>query len=80
MHNLGKLVKAGRVVGHQRPATLGTFFSGPRPVGFAAAPTRPGRVHGGTVTPALHGLFRAGKAVGISQINAIATNIQRGKG
>lgn len=75
-----KLVNPMRVHGHKRPAALGAFFGGPRPYGFAAAPTRPGRVHGGGVTPALHGLFRAGTAVGVSHINAMATNISRGKG
>jgi hypothetical protein len=32
------------------------------------------------MTPALEGLFRAGKVVGISQINAMATNVTRGSG
>jgi len=31
-------------------------------------------------TPALTGLFRSGRVVGISQINAMATNVLRGSG
>lgn len=31
-------------------------------------------------TPALDGLFRAGRVVGISQINAMATHVNRGSG
>jgi len=51
--------------------------SGERQYGFV--PTRPGRPIGLGTTPALQGLFRAGRrAVGVSQINAMATNIYRG--
>jgi hypothetical protein len=63
-----------------RPAALGTFWSGPRGYGALAAPTRPGRRTGVAWTPAVTGFFRAGKAVGISQINAMATNVPRGSG
>ncbi len=48
--------------------------------GLLAAPTVIGRRVGVAVTPAIGGLFRRGPAVGISQINAIATNIMRGSG
>lgn len=63
------------------PAAVGAFFSGPRVAyGFAAAPTRPGRKHGGGVTPVLHGLFQAGKVRQISRINIMQNNIHRGSG
>lgn len=76
----GKFIKGvGAAAGAPHPS-LGVFFAGPRPYGFAAAPTRPGRRHGGGKTPALAGLFRAGRVVGISRINTIATNIHRGQG
>jgi hypothetical protein len=56
---------------------LGLFVVGPkRPYGYP--PTRPGRRTGVGITPALTGLFRAGRTVGVSQINAMATNIRRG--
>lgn len=61
-------------------AALGSFFTGPRPYGFAAAPTRPGRKVGGAVYPAISGLFQAGKVKAISQINTMATLIHRGQG
>ena len=73
----GKFSKGGFAGPHP---SLGAFFEGPRPYGFAAAPTRPGRRHGAVTVPALHGLFRAGRSVGISRINTIATNIHRGQG
>lgn len=58
------------------PAT-GVFVRGSdRPVGFV--PTRPGRRSGLGETPALGGMFRAGRTVGVSQMNAIATNVWRG--
>lgn len=59
---------------------LGLFMRGPegRPYGYV--PTRPGRRLGLGTTPALTGLFRAGRVVGISQINAIATVVRRGGG
>ena len=60
--------------------SLGTFFSGPRPYGALAAPTRPGRKIGSATVPALSGLFQAGRPIGISRINTIATNIHRGGG
>jgi hypothetical protein len=63
-----------------RPAALGVLFSGPRPYGFMAAPTRPGRRVGGASYPVLHGLFQAGKVKAISQINTMQTNIFRGQG
>lgn len=64
-------------------ATLGTnaigvmMRPGERQYGFV--PTRPGRPIGLGLTPALHGIFRAGRrVVGVSQINAMATNVYRG--
>lgn len=63
-----------------RPAALGVLFKGPRPYGFMAAPTRPGRVHGGGSYPVLHGLFQAGKVKAISPVNIMQTNIFRGQG
>lgn len=74
----GKFVKRGAAkLPHP---SLGAFFSGPRPYGALAAPTRPGRKIGGATVPALTGLFQAGRPVGISRINTIATNIHRGQG
>lgn len=56
---------------------LGVFVNGPaRPYGFS--PSRPGRAQGLGETPALLGMFRAGRTVGVSTINAMATNIRRG--
>lgn len=56
---------------------LGTFVVGPaRPYGFS--PRRPGRRPGLGETPALLGMFRAGRTVGVSTINAMATNVRRG--
>lgn len=76
---VGKFIKgAAHAAAH--PA-LGVFFSGPRPYGFAAAPTRPGRKVRAAHVPALHGLFRhGGPAIAVSDINRIATNIHRGQG
>lgn len=48
--------------------------------GVLAAPSLPGRRIGNGVTPAIGGLFRRGPAIGISQINAIATNVLQGPG
>jgi len=57
----------------------GLFVVGPkRPYGYA--PTRPGRRSGLGVTPAISGLFRAGRPPGISQINTMATLVRRGAG
>lgn len=63
--------------------TLGTnavgvlMRPGERQYGFV--PTRPGRPIGLGTVPALQGLFRAGRrTVGVSQINAMATNLYRG--
>jgi len=75
----GKLAKPGRKVGQDVPieSALGVFVRGPeRPYGYV--PSRPGRRVGLGSTPALTGLFRAGRVVGVSQINAMATNIHRG--
>ena len=59
------------------PRALGVFVQGPaRPYGFS--PHRPGRRPGLGETPALLGMFRAGRTVGVSTINAMATNIRRG--
>ena len=75
----GRFIKRGAAPAAPHPS-LGIFFSGPRPFGFASAPTKPGRRTGGAKTPALHGLFQAGRTIGISRINTIATNIHRGQG
>jgi hypothetical protein len=67
---------AGR---RKMPAAPGVFIEGPglNKPGYVTA--RPGRSHGGPgVTPALVGMFRAGRVVGVSQINAMATNVRRG--
>lgn len=63
-----------------RPAALGKFFSGPRPPGFAAAPTRPGRKTGGGYYPVLHGLNSAGPVKQISRLTIMQTHIPRGQG
>lgn len=56
---------------------LGTFVRGPaRPQGMY--PPRAGRPVGLGVTPAIGGLFRAGRVLGVSQVNAMATNVRRG--
>lgn len=75
----GRFIKRGAAPDAPHPS-LGTFFAGPRPPGFAAAPTKPGRKLGGSRTPALTGLFQSGKPVAISRINTMATNIHRGQG
>jgi hypothetical protein len=61
-----------------QPTAIGTFASAASfPQGYV--PPRLGRRGGLGVTPALHGIFRTGdRTVGISQINAIATNVRRG--
>jgi hypothetical protein len=61
-----------------QPTAIGTFATvRDFPQGYV--PPRLGRRGGLGVTPALHGLFRTGnRTVGISQINAMATNIPRG--
>jgi hypothetical protein len=62
-----------------QPTAIGVFATvRDFPQGYV--PSRPGRRGGLGITPALHGLFRAGRVVGISQINAIATNVPRGGG
>lgn len=63
-----------------RPAALGTFFSGPRPPGALAAPTRPGRRVGGAFYPVLHGLFSAGRVRQISPLSIMQNNIILGQG
>jgi hypothetical protein len=63
---------------NSRPAALGAFNAGPKLYGFV--PAVPRQRGGLSTTPALEGLFRAGKVVGISQINAMATNVTRGSG
>jgi hypothetical protein len=64
-------------------ASLGTNAVGvlmrPAERQYGFVPTRPGRARGVGTTPALQGFFRAGsRTVGISQINAMATNLYRG--
>jgi hypothetical protein len=61
-----------------RPAALGAFAVGPKVPGFV--PGVPRQRGGQGMTPALEGLFRSGRVVGISQINAMATNVTRGSG
>lgn len=76
---MGRFNPPGRTIGQDVPheSALGTFVSGPdRPYGYV--PSRPGRRLGLGTTPALTGLFRAGRVVGVSQINAMATNVFRG--
>jgi hypothetical protein len=75
----GRNRRVGAVVGFPAFAAAGVFTVGPnRPAGMS--PTRVGRVGGLGTTPALYGMFRAGRTVGVSQINAMATNIRRGGG
>lgn len=77
---LGKFRRAG-APGMSRSPALGSFSGRARTgYGLLAAPTVIGRRVGVPITPAIGGLFRRGPAVGISQINAIATNIMRGAG
>lgn len=59
-----------------RPAA-GVFVRGPFPYGYSVPRLPRGGVDG---KPALEGLFRSTGhgAIGVSQINAIATNIRRG--
>ncbi len=61
-----------------RPAALGAFAVGPKSFGFV--PAVPRQRAGNGTTPALLGIFRAGPVIGISQINAMATNVTRGGG
>ncbi len=61
-----------------RPTALGAFNVGPKAYGFV--PAVPRQRGGQGSTPALAGLFRAGRVVGISQINTMATNVTRGSG
>jgi len=62
-----------------RLSVLGRFAVGPTSYGFK--PTVPGRRTGVSWTPAISGLFRSGRVVpGISQINAMATNVPQGSG
>lgn len=74
--------RAGRAPGRAHPA-LGSFIR-PGVIGYGgfAAPVVPGRKVGLATTPALNGLFRKGDgrtpSIGVSQINAMATNIFRG--
>lgn len=76
---LGKFRRGGD--GMPRSPALGVMSGRARTgYGLLAAPTVIGRRVGLAVTPAIGGLFRRGPAVGISQINAIATNIMRGSG
>lgn len=60
------------------PAAPGVFIEGPGLNKPGYVTQRPGRRQGLGVTPALVGLFRAGRVVGVSQINAMATNVRRG--
>jgi hypothetical protein len=62
-------------IGH---AAIGTFMPGRTDYGQLAAPVIVGRPRGLGSTPALYGLFRRGRTVGVSQINTMATNIGRG--
>jgi hypothetical protein len=73
---------AGRAPRRAHPA-LGRFLTpGVKGYGGFAAPVVVGRKIGLPTTPALTGLFRKGDgrtpAIGVSQINAMATNIFRG--
>jgi hypothetical protein len=61
-----------------RPAALGAFAATPKQYGFV--PAVPRQRAGLAHTPAITGLFRAGRVVGISQINMMATNVTRGSG
>lgn len=61
-----------------RPLALGAFAVGPKSYGFV--PAVPRQRAGKGDTPALTGIFRAGPVIGISQINAMATNVTRGSG
>jgi len=71
-----KISDAGR---RRMPAAPGIFIQGPGLSKAGYVTERPGRRSGQPgVTPALVGLFRAGRVVGVSQINAMATNVRRG--
>lgn len=69
----------GRTVGQQmpQPSALGQFARGAE-LTYGFVPARPGRRRGLGSTPSLLGFFRAGRTVGVSQINAIATIVRRG--
>lgn len=60
------------------PAASGVFIEGPGLAKYGYVTGRPGRRGGLGVTPALVGLFRAGRVVGVSQINAMASVVWRG--
>jgi hypothetical protein len=61
------------------PAALGSFAMTNKSYGFVPASFQPRAGYG--TTPALGGLFRAGAlTVGVSQINAMATHVNRGSG
>lgn len=63
----------------KRPLALGSFNVGPKAYGHM--PGVPRQRAGLAHTPAIGGLFRRGRIVpGISQINAMATNVRRGSG
>jgi hypothetical protein len=77
----GPLGKLGAVERRRPPAplVLGRFGVGPKSYGVQPASFAPRKGYG--TTPALTGLFRDGRlTVGISQINAMATHINRGGG
>ena len=73
-------------VGAQRPtaSALGIFAQRTADSipasGYGYLPTRPGRRVGLGSLPALTGLFRAGRVLGVSQVNLMATNVWRGSG
>lgn len=59
---------------------LARISTNPKDYGFKPGVPQPRPTPGGW-TPALTGLFRTGRlVVGISQINAMATNVLRGSG
>jgi hypothetical protein len=61
------------------PLALGTFGMTNKSYGLVPASFQPRAGYG--TTPALGGLFRAGTlTVGISQVNAMATHVNRGSG
>ena len=72
---LKRPTSAGSDAGHR---AIGVFLVGHTQWGQLAAPSTVGRPRGLGDTPSIFGLFRRGRAVGISQINAIATNVPRG--
>ena len=81
MRGLGKFGGPVQSIGLNRPqpTAIGTFATVGNGLPQGYVPPRPGRRIGIGQTPALQGLFRAGaRTVGISEINAMATNIWRG--